>query len=326
VGGSEGVVWLCDVDGGRTVLSLRGHEHYVCAVAFSLDDRLIVTGSLDNTARVWEAVSGKAVFTLDGHARPVAAVAFSPDGRLVASAEGERSAGAPARPHQIRFWDAVTGKELFQFAGHDSDVLSLAFAPDGKRLASGLRNSSILLWDLTGQRIPPLPAKELTARDLDVLWADLNSADAAKANAAFWSLSASPDRSVPFLKERLRPVPSAEPDRVRRWVADLDSDDFKVRDAATRELISLDRQIEPELRKVLEGQPSPEVRRRVETLLRALEQSPSGKLLGWLRAVRVLERVGTSEAREVLRALAEGSAKARLTQEAKATLERMNRP
>src|SRR5262245_63014830 len=62
---------------------LAGHEGWVKAVAFSPDGKLVLTGSSDNTARLWDAAGGKLVATLSGHERSVNAVTFSPDGKLV---------------------------------------------------------------------------------------------------------------------------------------------------------------------------------------------------------------------------------------------------
>jgi hypothetical protein len=78
---------------------------------------------------------------------------------------------------------------------------------------------------------------------------------------------------------------------------------------------------EPTLRQVLKGRPTPEVLRRVEQLLERLK-APSESLRPF-RAVEVLEHIGSTEARQVLEALSQGAAEARLTQEAKASLERL---
>jgi hypothetical protein len=81
----------------------------------------------------------------------------------------------------------------------------------------------------------------------------------------------------------------------------------------------------PGLREVLKGKPSPEVRRRVEMLVVRLEQLvPPGPRLRALGALEVLEAIGTPEARKVLEGLAQGAPEARLTQEAKASLLRLD--
>lgn len=71
--------------GDRLVLTLRGHERDVTSVAFSRDGTRIVSGSEDNTVKVWDARSGKALLTLRGHTDNVISVAFSPDDKRVVS-------------------------------------------------------------------------------------------------------------------------------------------------------------------------------------------------------------------------------------------------
>jgi len=65
---------------------LQGHTSFVKSVAFSLDGRHIVSGSLDKTIRVWDAQTGAQVGNpLQGHTKEVNSVAFSPDGRHIVS-------------------------------------------------------------------------------------------------------------------------------------------------------------------------------------------------------------------------------------------------
>ncbi|HMC65360.1 MAG TPA: hypothetical protein VKI65_10520, partial [Gemmataceae bacterium] len=105
---------------------------------------------------------------------------------------------------------------------------------------------------------------------------------------------------------------------------DLDSNEFATRQRADRELEELEELAEPALRKAVAENAAPEVRRRAETLLAKLDTNPpSAKILQALRAVEVLEHSGTPEAQELLKRLAISTPAARLTQEAKAALERL---
>jgi hypothetical protein len=114
--------------------------------------------------------------------------------------------------------------------------------------------------------------------------------------------------------------------RLARLIAALDDNDFAAREKATAELGELGDLAEGALRRLVEGGPSAEARQRAEGLLETLSKSaPSGEWLRALRALEVLEGVGTPQARQVLQTLAGGLPEARLTREAKASLERLER-
>jgi hypothetical protein len=124
----------------------------------------------------------------------------------------------------------------------------------------------------------------------------------------------------------LHPVKPVSREHLERLLKDLDSDQFAVREKATAELQKLGELAEPALRRILEGKPTLEQRRRIEPILAELDAKlPAGDALRSLRAARVLEYVGTSEARRLLRELAGGAEGAALTRQAQATLARLNR-
>ena len=72
--------------------TLRGHSDHIHSAAFSPDGQRIVTGSEDNTAKVWEAASGQELLTLKGHRAAIESVAISPDGQRIATASWDRTA------------------------------------------------------------------------------------------------------------------------------------------------------------------------------------------------------------------------------------------
>ena len=170
----------------------------------------------------------------------------------------------------------------------------------------------------------PPPAAELSAKELQALWADLAGEDAARAYQAIRRLVAAPAQAVPFLQQHLRPVAAPDPKRLARLIADLDARPFTAREEATRQLEELGVLARPVLEQALAGRPSPEVRRRAEGILNKLERfvlSPE-ELRGW-RAVEVLEHIGTVRARKVLEELSQGTPAADVTVEAKAALMRL---
>jgi WD40 repeat protein len=99
-------------------------------VAFSPDGRRIVSGSNDNTLRLWDASSGRPIGSpLLGHTETVRSVAFSPDGRRIVSGSWDST---------LRLWDAATGKPVGPpLQGHTYQVFSVSFSPDGRRIVSG---------------------------------------------------------------------------------------------------------------------------------------------------------------------------------------------
>jgi RNA polymerase sigma factor (sigma-70 family) len=289
-------------------------------LAFSPDSRTLLSGGWDKTLRLWELATGKEVLRIEALDH-VNAVAFAPDGRSVAAATGWLDG-------RIRVFGVSTGQELVNLQGHGSYSGALTFAPDGKTLASGQRDTTVLLWDLAPARDRgALPARELGAKDLERLWADLAGADARQAHAALWALVAAPEQAVPFLKEHLRPAAPTDPKRIQQLIADLDSESFAARESAARELRAVGEEAEPALRRALKEAPSAEARKRLDALLAGPPTGdvPPPEVLRHLRAVQVLEQVGSREAGLVLDTLAGGAPVAPATRAAHAALERLGR-
>ncbi|KAK4034598.1 WD40-repeat-containing domain protein, partial [Parachaetomium inaequale] len=130
--------------------TLQGHSSSVKAVAFSPDGRLIVSGSCDNTVRVWDAATGAERRVLQGHSSSVNAVAFSPDSRLIVSGSGDNTLGvwdAATGDNTVRVWDAATGAERRVLQGHSRSVNAVAFSPDGRLIVSGSADKTVRVWD-----------------------------------------------------------------------------------------------------------------------------------------------------------------------------------
>src|SRR5262249_22175135 len=191
----------------------------------------------------------------------------------------------------------------------------------------GGTDTTALTWDLTRLTLAePAHASELSAQALDALWADLASKDATRAFDAVRKLSSSPDQALTLLKGRLRPATPPDPKRLARLLADLNSDRFELRRQAQSELEELGELAEPALRQALAGDPPLDLRQRLERLLDNL--SGPVRLAGQvrdLRAVELLELLGTPEARQLLQALAGGAPEARLTREARGAFRRLTR-
>ncbi|MCI0462381.1 MAG: hypothetical protein L0Z62_35970 [Gemmataceae bacterium] len=166
----------------------------------------------------------------------------------------------------------------------------------------------------------------MSPRELGQLWTDLGSRDLKTARTALWTLVASPEHSVPFLRQRLQPIPRANAKRLQALLADLGSPKHQVREQAFAELEALGHAAEPALRKTLEKPPALEVRERVQQLLKALEPAGSTpRKLRHLRAIEALEHIGTAQARTALQALSLGAPGAPETEDAILALERLSR-
>jgi hypothetical protein len=157
------------------------------------------------------------------------------------------------------------------------------------------------------------------------LWADLASDDAGRAFRAMCGLSAKPEQAVALFRKRLKPVPIVEEKEIAAHIANLEAEDFKTREEATKELEKVGEQALPVLKKALDAKPSLEARKRMERLVEQATGQASAPLLRGLRAVEVLEHSGTADSKHVLVALAGGAPNARLTREAKASLQRLTR-
>ncbi|HKA08108.1 MAG TPA: WD40 repeat domain-containing protein, partial [Gemmataceae bacterium] len=203
------------------------------------------------------------------------------------------------------------------YRGHRNEVHAMAFSANGRRLASSGTDSTTVIWDLSA------PAQG--SADAAALWPELLSEDSTKAYPAVWRLAdAADDVVIPFLKKQIRPVTAEDMAKIRRAIRDLDSDEFRVRDRAFKELADLGYAARAPLRAALDKQPSAESRHRVEQLLANVVGPPAaGESLRTARALSVLGAKGTSAAKDFLRELAGGAPEAWLTHEAKAALRRM---
>jgi hypothetical protein len=115
---------------------------------------MIASGSMDETVRVWDAVTGEPALggPLEGHGDAVVSVAWSPDGTMIASGSDDKT---------VRVWDSATGEPALggPLEGHSGRVLSVAWSPDGTTIVSKDFNEQVLVWNAaTGEQVPSDPA------------------------------------------------------------------------------------------------------------------------------------------------------------------------
>lgn len=100
----------------------------------------ILSGSMDNSLKLWDVGTGNELHHLSGHLDTVTCCAFSPDGRSALSGSEDRT---------LRLWDVSTGEAKFILNGHSDTVTCCAVSPDGKTVLSGSADRTLRLWDLS---------------------------------------------------------------------------------------------------------------------------------------------------------------------------------
>lgn len=153
------VIW--DAATGKEDRTLLGHTWETTSVCFSPDSKLVASSGSYGTVRVWDPATGRKVFTFEVKRR-IYSVAFSSDSKLLAAGLGGRVEGAAG---QVTVWDARSGEEVLTLEpeihqgqaitgnARGSNVLSVSFSPENKRLAGGCSDGTVWLWTLP-ERLP----------------------------------------------------------------------------------------------------------------------------------------------------------------------------
>jgi WD40 repeat protein len=221
-----------------------------------------------------------------------------------------------------------SGGEVVRFnAFQGGFVRSCALSQNATRLAAcgtlpKHGGSTILLWDLT--KLPETaPAKEIDAGAGQVAawWEDLKGSDNPKAHQAMRRLIARRDKTIPMLRDKLRPAEL--PAGIREYLAQLDNDSLQTREKAMEQLKQVGPAARAELENALRNKPSGDKERRIKEIIESFPKDLQPDEVLALRAVYVLEAIGTDEAKAILAKLEEGAANAPLTRSAQAAMKRL---
>ncbi|OUL20282.1 hypothetical protein BV372_32830 [Nostoc sp. T09] len=137
-------VWCTSHLGGVTDLkdvqplyTFTGHSHIVRSLAISADAKLLISGSRDQTIKIWQLETGELIRTLKGHRDEVCTITLSPDEQIIASGSADKT---------IKLWHVETGELLSTFTGHTDTVTAVAFTASGEMLVSGSLDKTIKIW------------------------------------------------------------------------------------------------------------------------------------------------------------------------------------
>lgn len=135
----------------RCVYTLQGHTQSVRSLAITPDGEILISGSDDNTIKLWQLATGEELCTLRGHSKAVSAIAISADGEILASGSEDKT---------IKLWELSTGMQIGTltlgnwFSRDSGCVYAIAISPEEEILASLDNSGAVKLWNLkTGQEI-----------------------------------------------------------------------------------------------------------------------------------------------------------------------------
>jgi WD40 repeat protein len=327
-----GTIWLVDATTGKELRRLSAPEQMtdVDCLAFSPDSGFIAASSKMARwdAGVWEVRSGILVRELRsdplapsglvrgadgtlkraGTTRGAIHLAFSRDGLTLLTCN---------RDSTFRLWELSTGGRRIEF--DDIPFSDATFLPIGLLVTADAGHVRVWDWRVPRDKSPNV----LTEKDLKILWDKLGASDVATAHEAAAILRACAVDSVGFISKNTKPVPVVAQAVVTQWSRELGSEDYQTREEAMKRLRDLSESARPTLEAARAKTDSPEVLARIDELIRATRKVPTMARVRVVRALEVLELIGSGDSVAVVKEIARGMPGAWETETAKAAVSRM---
>lgn len=133
---------LLEVETGKVIRRLKGHQSNVPSVSVSKDGGRCLTGSFDRTLRLWDLKTGEELIAIRQQ-QVITAVALSPNGLYAACAGNDFG---------INVWDLNEKRVVARLSGHRADIGRMIYSADGRLLMSASRDGTTRLWDVARQR------------------------------------------------------------------------------------------------------------------------------------------------------------------------------
>jgi len=287
----------------------RVWDHHILVLA---PDAQTVAIQFGTGVRILEVATGKVQHSLEGHSNSASAIAYTPDGKVLATGGSDE---------KIKLWDLASGSEITTLEATHGAVDALAFSPTGLYLAAASSDSVIRVW-----RSSNLYARGAGKADLDLeaVWMNLSSSDSALAYESIGLLVNRPEKSLPFLRERVQAQKATTAQRINQLLLELGDEHFVIRNRATEMLKELADEAQADLEQARKQTDSPEVSRRITMILDSMN-SPSPYKRRRLRTTMVLELVGSQDALQFLDQLSKGAPNAQVTQEATSAKKRLEK-
>jgi WD40 repeat protein len=288
-----------------------------CALHLGPDPKSGRIGSGPSDVAIYERWTGTPILYTEASAHRQ--FALSQDGRTIA---------VNIVPNVIRIMDVATGNDVRRIELPLTGTrwlgpggTALAFSPDNTRLAVGHWDGTVIIWDDSRPATRP-PA--LNVQALDRLWTNLADPDGKIGWSAVFRLQDSAAESISYLLGKLTKVEAMPVKEGERLIAELESPTFRAREQAAKRAKDAGDAAKAVVEAALLKNPGADLKQRLESLVAILAWSnpPIPEDLRRLRAIAVLERAGTKEARAKIDELASGLPSARVTQEAKAAMAR----